>query len=404
MAKKSDNYYFENFIQCVECGCQAAMMAPTEVLAAQHYRSLTALLAPFGFRVELLSGSLTKAQKNGVHERLRSGGIDVIVGTNALIQPDVHYRRLGLAVTDEQHRFGVIQRAALVNKSTEADADSPQTHTLVMSATPIPRTLSLILYGDLDVSVLDEMPPGRMKVDTFLVDESYRVRIQTFIRKQLDAGRQAFIICPLVEENGESDDKKAVTEYAERVKPVYAPYTVGCVHGRQKPAEKDAVMAAFSAGELHVLVSATVVEVGVDVPNAAVMLVENAECFGLSQLHQLRGRVGRGKHKSYCILMSDSKSEKSRSRLKIMTETNDGFEIANADLAQRGPGDFFGSRQSGEIRFKCASFADMALIGQTRALADRLWDGPLSQDGAYAPLRRAARDRLEAEAARNTLN
>ncbi len=388
----------------VKNGCQAAMMAPTEVLAAQHYRSLTALLAPFGFRVELLSGSLTKAQKNGVHERLRSGGIDVIVGTNALIQPDVHYRRLGLAVTDEQHRFGVIQRAALVNKSTEADADSPQTHTLVMSATPIPRTLSLILYGDLDVSVLDEMPPGRMKVDTFLVDESYRVRIQTFIRKQLDAGRQAFIICPLVEENGESDDKKAVTEYAERVKPVYAPYTVGCVHGRQKPAEKDAVMAAFSAGELHVLVSTTVVEVGVDVPNAAVMLVENAECFGLSQLHQLRGRVGRGKHKSYCILMSDSKSEKSRSRLKIMTETNDGFEIANADLAQRGPGDFFGSRQSGEIRFKCASFADMALIGQTRALADRLWDGPLSQDGAYAPLRRAARDRLEAEAARNTLN
>ena len=388
----------------VKNGCQAAMMAPTEVLAAQHYRSLSALLAPFGFRVELLSGSLTKAQKNDVHSRLQSGEIDVAVGTNALIQPGVHYRRLGLAVTDEQHRFGVIQRAALVNKSTEEDAAGPQTHTLVMSATPIPRTLSLILYGDLDVSVLDEMPPGRMKVDTFLVDGSYRARIEAFIRKQLDAGRQAFIVCPLVEENGESDDKKAVTEYAERIRPTFAPYAVGCVHGRQKPAEKDRVMAAFAAGELHILVSTTVVEVGVDVPNASVMLIENAECFGLSQLHQLRGRVGRGRHKSYCILLSDSRSEKSLSRLKIMTETGDGFEIANADLAQRGPGDFFGARQSGELRFKCASFADMALIGETRALCDRIWDGPLAADEAYAPLRRAARERLEAEAARNTLN
>ena len=379
------------------CGWQCAMMAPTEILARQHFESAQALLAPLGIRCGLILGSMGQKAHREAHEAMRSGEWQIAFGTHALLSPGVEFARLGLAVVDEQHRFGVRQRSQLAEKGGAPNV-------LVMSATPIPRTLSLILYGDLDVSVLDEMPPGRMKVDTFLVDGSYRARIEAFIRKQLDAGRQAFIVCPLVEENGESDDKKAVTEYAERIRPTFAPYAVGCVHGRQKPAEKDRVMAAFAAGELHILGSTTVVEVGVDVPNASVMLIENAECFGLSQLHQLRGRVGRGRHKSYCILLSDSRSEKSLSRLKIMTETGDGFEIANADLAQRGPGDFFGARQSGELRFKCASFADMALIGETRALCDRIWDGPLAADEAYAPLRRAARERLEAEAARNTLN
>lgn len=389
----------------VKNGCQAAMMAPTEVLAAQHYRSLSALLAPFGFRVELLSGSLTKAQKNDVHSRLQSGEIDVAVGTNALIQPGVHYRRLGLAVTDEQHRFGVIQRAALVNKSTEEDAAGPQTHTLVMSATPIPRTLSLILYGDLDVSVLDEMPPGRMKVDTFLVDGSYRARIEAFIRKQLDAGRQAFIVCPLVEENGESDDKKAVTEYAERIRPTFAPYAVGCVHGRQKPAEKDRVMAAFAAGELHILVSTTVVEVGVDVPNASVMLIENAECFGLSQLHQLRGRVGRGRHKSYCILLSGQPQRK----IALAAEDYD----RNRRRASKSPTPTSPSagRAISSARARAASCASNALRSRTwRSSARPAHSATASGTAPLRPTRRMrpcaapARERLEAEAARNTLN
>lgn len=386
----------------VKNGCQAAMMAPTEVLAAQHYRSLCSLFAPFGFRVELLSGSLTKKQKTDIHRRLADGEIDVAVGTNALIQQGVSYKRLGLAVTDEQHRFGVIQRAALINKSAGGD-DGPFAHTLVMSATPIPRTLSLILYGDLDVSVLDELPPGRQKIDTFLVDESYRSRIYSFIKKELAASRQAFIICPLVEDDGESDEKKAVTEYTKRIEPLFAPYRVACVHGRQKSSEKDAVMREFSEGRINVLVSTTVVEVGVDVPNASVMLIENAECFGLSQLHQLRGRVGRGKAKSYCILMSSTKSGKSKSRLEIMTKTNDGFEIANADLELRGPGDFIGSRQSGEIKFKCASVTDMALIEETKALCGRLYGG-LYTDERLASLARAVNGLFDPQEAANTLN
>ena len=355
----------------VKNGCQAAMMAPTEVLAAQHYRSLSALLAPFGFRVELLSGSLTKAQKNDVHSRLQSGEIDVAVGTNALIQPGVHYRRLGLAVTDEQHRFGVIQRAALVNKSTEEDADGPQTHTLVMSATPIPRTLSLILYGDLDVSVLDEMPPGRMKIDTFLVDGSYRARIESFIRKQLDAGRQAFIVCPLVEE-GELNLKSA-EQHAKDLQAALPHRRVAVLHGRMKNADKEQVMRDFAARQYDILVATTVIEVGVDVPNANLMIVEDADRFGLSQLHQLRGRVGRGPRQSYCVFFGADKGESARERLKILCRTGDGFEIARADLAQRGPGDFFGRRQHGLPALHVADLAaDLALMQSAREEAEAI--------------------------------
>lgn len=355
----------------VRNGLQAAMMAPTEILANQHYHTLEKLLSPFGIKVALLTGSVKLKEKERIKQALADGSIDVAVGTHALIQSDVKYKALGLAVTDEQHRFGVIQRASLVEKGEVKELRS---HTLVMSATPIPRTLSLILYGDLEVSILDEMPPGRQKIDTFTATEEYRKRIYTFIRKQISLGHQAYIICPLVEEN-EDLPRKAVEEYAETLRSsIFKDIKVGYIHGKLSSKAKDKEMSAFHAGESKILVSTTVVEVGVDVPNATVMLIENAECFGLSQLHQLRGRIGRGKAKSYCILMSDSKSEKSKERLEIMTKTNDGFEIAEADLKLRGPGDFFGERQSGEITFKCADIADMKLIAETGDAAKKLLD------------------------------
>lgn len=346
----------------VKNGLQAAMMAPTEILANQHYNTLKKLLEPFGIKVALLTGSVKPKEKEQIKQALAEGSIDVAVGTHALIQGDVVYKALGIAVTDEQHRFGVIQRATLVEKSEQ---DILRAHTLVMSATPIPRTLSLILYGDLDVSIIDVLPPGRQKIETYAVTGEYRERVYAFIRKQIALGHQAYIICPLVEENEELP-RKAVEEYAEELrKNVFKDIKVGFIHGRLSSKEKDKVMSEFSAGESKILVSTTVVEVGVDVPNATVMLIENADCFGLSQLHQLRGRIGRGKAKSYCILMSDSKSEKAKERLAIMTKSSDGFEIAEADLKQRGPGDFFGERQSGEITFKCADIADMKLIAET---------------------------------------
>jgi ATP-dependent DNA helicase RecG len=325
----------------MENGLQAAFMAPTEILAEQHYANLVRLLAGARFRVALLTGTLTATARREVYNEIASGAVHLVVGTHALVQDPVTFHALGLAVIDEQHRFGVLQRAGLRGKGLQPDV-------LVMTATPIPRTLALTTYGDMDVSVIPDLPPGRHPITTIAKPEGRREEVHAFVRGELEAGRQAYIIYPLVEES-EKVDLKAATEMADTLQQeVFQAYRVALLHGRMKPDAKDRVMAAFARGELHVLVATTVVEVGVDVPNAAVMIVEHAERFGLSQLHQLRGRVGRGPHRSHCILLYQHPlSEPARDRLKAMTETTDGFEIAERDLAQRGPGDFFGTRQSG---------------------------------------------------------
>ncbi len=338
--------------QCTQSGYLSAFMAPTEILAEQHFRTMIGFLSPFGVRVGLLTGSMTASEKKAVKARLEKNELDLIIGTHALL--GLKLPRLAFAVTDEQHRFGVDQRAALVSTGNSSDADtSLPPHVLVMSATPIPRTLALIIYGDLDVSVLDELPPGRQTVDTFCVGSTYRLRLLAFIRRLCSEGRQVFVVCPKVEEDKEEEEPAAeqkllsAVDYAESLQKELPELRIGCVHGRLRSSEKDAVMQDFLNGRIHVLVSTTVIEVGVDVPNAALMLIENAERFGLSQLHQLRGRVGRGKHKSYCVLVTDHDSEETRARMKIMCETADGFRIAEEDLRLRGPGDFFGSRQHG---------------------------------------------------------
>ena len=331
----------------VRSGWQCAMMAPTEILAEQHCKTLAAMLAPAGIPVGRLTGSMKAAEKRKVLAALASGELPFVVGTHALLSQGVAFRRLGLVITDEQHRFGVEQRAALAAKAGGEADFSP--NVLVMSATPIPRTLALIIYGDLDVSVIDELPPGRMPVKTVLVGESKRQRMYGFVRDQVQEGRQVYIVCPAVEENPEGAwDLKAVTEYARVLgEEVFPDLRVGLVHGRMKAKEKEAAMAAFTAGETHILVSTTVIEVGVDVPNASLIIIENADRYGLSQLHQLRGRVGRGQHQSWCVLVSDNRSPDTRARLKVLTQTNDGFRIAEEDLKLRGPGDFFGARQHG---------------------------------------------------------
>ena len=330
---------------CRESGYVSAFMAPTEILAEQHYQTLSGLLAPFGMRIGRLTGAMSAKEKREAKAAIAAGDYDLVVGTHALFSEDVVYGRLGLIITDEQHRFGVKQRSALIGKGEKP-------HVLVMSATPIPRTLALMIYGDLDVSIIDELPPGRQKVDTFAVDESYRTRLNGFIRKLVGEGRQVFVVCPKVEDDEDEEtpgDKKlkSAEEHAKELAREFPELSVGCVHGRMKPKDKDAVMAAFVRGEIDILVATTVIEVGVDVPNAALMIIENAERFGLSQLHQLRGRVGRGQHKSWCILVSDNKGEEVKARLSIMSKTNNGFEISEEDLRLRGPGDFFGSRQHG---------------------------------------------------------
>ena len=353
---------------CVKNSRQAALMAPTEILAQQHCHGLAPLLENLGIRCALLTGSTSAKTKKSIAAQLESGEIDFAIGTHALITGSVVYQNLGLVVTDEQHRFGVAQRADLAAKG-----DHP--HILVMSATPIPRTLALILYGDLDVSVIDQLPPGRQPVQTFAVTSRYHQRVYNFIRKLVGEGRQAYIVCPMVEENEElPDERKAVTEYAKKLQAeVFPDLKVAFVHGKMKPKEKDAVMAAFAAHETDILVSTTVIEVGVDVPNAAVMVIENAERFGLSQLHQLRGRVGRGKHQSYCILISDNQNEETRQRLKVMTKTSDGFKIAEEDLRLRGPGDFFGQRQHGLPGLKVADLGcDTKLLQEAQEAARKL--------------------------------
>ncbi len=344
-------------------GRQTALMAPTEILAKQHFDRLKPLFEPLGVRCALLTGSQKVSEKKEVRQALADGEYDLIIGTHALLTDATVFQNLGLVIADEQQRFGVAQRAKLLSKGS-----SP--HLLIMSATPIPRTLALILYGDLDVSVIDELPPGREPVESFLVDERYRARLNAFIRKQAEEGHQTFIVCPAIEES-ETESLKAAEIWAQTLKDTVFPnLRVALLHGKMRGAEKEAVMQAFADREFDILVSTTVIEVGVDVPNATLMVVENADRFGLSQLHQLRGRIGRGGAKSYCILVSDNPNAETRQRLKALCSTNDGFKIAQEDLKLRGPGDFFGARQHGLPTFRVANLAtDMTVLKQAQEAA-----------------------------------
>lgn len=350
-------------------GMGAAMMAPTELLAEQHCNTMTTLLAPLGVRVALLTGSMTAKQKRDVKQQLAVGGIDLMIGTHALITADTVWERLGLVITDEQHRFGVAQRMSLTQKGAEV-------HTLVMSATPIPRTLGLIVYGDMELSVIKQLPRGRQPIESYLIDSGKRHRAYDYIKKHIAKGLQCYIVCPLVEDDPELPDtnKKSAVDYLAELKGgEFAGYRLGLLHGKMKPRDKDAVMKAFAAGELDLLVATTVIEVGIDVPNACIILIENAESFGLSQLHQLRGRVGRGSEKSTCILVSDSHAPETLDRLHTLCKTTDGFAIAEYDLSVRGAGDFFGTAQHGLPALRVASLVDdLPLLERTREVADRL--------------------------------
>lgn len=365
-------------------GYQSAFMAPTEILASQHANTLSALLEPFGVTVGLLTSSVKGKPRELLLDSVRRGETDILVGTHAIIGDAVEFNKLGFVVADEQHRFGVGQRASLSKKGEHP-------HLLVMSATPIPRTLALIIYGDLDISTLDELPPGRTPVKTYLVTDELRERYLGFVRKQAAAGRQAYIVCPLVEESETLENTLSATEYKEELASKHlSDLNVGLIHGKMKPKDKAAVMEDFKSGRLDVLVSTTVIEVGVDVPNATVMIIENAERFGLSTLHQLRGRVGRGNAESCCVLVSSAKGETVKSRLKIMTKTNDGFEIAKADLATRGPGDFFGKRQHGLPELSIADLAsdESVLKSASDAATFILESDPLLQEARHKELGR----------------
>lgn len=355
------------YFACVN-GFQTLVMAPTEVLARQHYDTFMGFLSPLGVSVGLLSGSLSAAEKKEVRKKAESGEIEVLIGTHALIQRSVGMKNLGLAIVDEQHRFGVEQRSVLAEKGANP-------HIMAMSATPIPRTLALIIYGDMDVSVINGMPKGRIPIKTYAVDTSFRPRIYAFIKKHIAAGRQAFIVCPLVEsgENTPPEKQSAIEYYNTLTSGEFAGIPTGLLYGKMKQADKDAVMSDFRDNKLKLLISTTVIEVGIDVPNAVVMLIENAEQFGLSQLHQLRGRVGRGAEQSFCILMTDNKSDYTRERLKAMVDTTDGYKIADTDLKLRGPGNFFGREQHGLPPMKIADLADDAdMLSEIDRLAEKI--------------------------------
>ena len=387
---------------CVKNGCQCAFMAPTEILANQHYADLSELFGAMGIRCALLTGSVNPAKKKKIKAELSEGLIDIVIGTHALLSDGVDFAALGLVITDEQHRFGVMQRARLTGKGQGV-------HLLVMSATPIPRTMSLILYGDLALSEIDTLPPGRQKVGTYVVDESYRPRLDAFILKNVEEGGQVYVVCPAVEAEdeglidlsfrGEKPVMKNVTDYTRELKERLPRLTVATMYGKMKGADKEAVMSAFAKGKTQVLISTTVIEVGVDVPNATLMIVENAERFGLAQLHQLRGRVGRGKRQSYCILVSDSKSPEAKERLEALRTKSNGYEIAEIDLKMRGPGDFFPSgdgraKQSGAYEFRLASLcSDMKTLEEAAELARRLAE---TDPGLSSPLHSGLKARLEA--------
>ncbi|MBQ3414241.1 MAG: ATP-dependent DNA helicase RecG [Clostridia bacterium] len=352
--------------KCVRSGYQAAIMAPTAILAAQHLESFTSLFDDLGIKCELLTSALTKKKKLELLERLENGKIDILIGTHAMLEENVVFKNLGLVVTDEQHRFGVKQRTTIAEKGQNPDV-------LVMSATPIPRTLALILYGDLDISIIDELPPNRKSIETFAVTKQMEERVNTFVKKQIDMGRQAYIVCPLVEENEEMDLKSVKEIYEKYKTEVFSEYRVEFIHGKMKNKEKDEIMEKFKNGEIDLLISTTVIEVGVNVPNASIMVVEDAERFGLAQLHQLRGRVGRGEYQSYCILKYKGNGDTVRQRMKVMCDTNDGFVISEKDLELRGSGDFFGTEQHGLPAFKIANlFEDIEVLKQVQSVAIKI--------------------------------
>ena len=351
--------------KAVKSGYQAAILAPTAILAVQHLNNFKNILDKFDIKCELLISGISKKKKEEILQRLQNGEIDILIGTHAMLEENVVFKRLGLVVTDEQHRFGVKQRTTIAEKGQNPDV-------IVMSATPIPRTLALILYGDLDISIIDELPPNRKKIETFAVTKALDERVNNFIKKQVDEGRQAYIVCPLVEdsEEEENDLKSVITLYEKCKTETFPNYKIEYIHGKMKQKEKDDIMLRFKNGEIDILIATTVIEVGVDVPNASIMVIEDAQRFGLAQLHQLRGRVGRGEYKSYCVLKYEGKGKNTRERMKVMSETNDGFLISQKDLELRGSGDFFGTMQHGIPEFKIANlFTDMDILKLAQAAA-----------------------------------